>query len=86
MPGNSSATEYAAGDRICFAYEHQYRVVDVERVWTSKDGNELITGVDPDKGEYRSFRIDRIQRGKVRVIQRGGVQESRGAVPGQTEG
>lgn len=67
MPG------YAVGDRICFAYDHCYRVVDVERLWTSKDGNDLITGVDPDKDEYRTFRVDRIQRGKVRVVQRGGV-------------
>lgn len=53
--------------RVCFAYDHQYRVVDVERVWTSKDGNELITGVDPDKGEYRTFRVDRI-KGKIRLV------------------
>lgn len=53
--------------RVCFAYEHQYRVCDVERVWKSKDGNDLITGVDPDKGEYRTFRVDRI-KGKVRIV------------------
>lgn len=55
--------------RVCFAYEHRYRVLDVERVWTSKDGNELITGTDPDKGEYRSFRVDRI-KGRIRVVER----------------
>ena len=52
--------------RLTFAYDHQYRVVDVERAWTSKEGAQLITGVDPDKGEYRTFRVDRIQ-GKVRI-------------------
>lgn len=54
--------------RVCFAYEHRYRVLDVERVWTSKEGNDLITGRDPDQdGEYRSFRVDRI-KGKVRIV------------------
>jgi predicted DNA-binding transcriptional regulator YafY len=53
--------------RVCFAYEHQYRVVDVERVWTSRGGNDLITGIDPDKGEYRTFRVDRI-KGKIRLV------------------
>lgn len=57
-----------AGVRITFAYEHRYRVLDVERVWTSSEGNELVTGIDPDAGEYRSFRLDRIQRGKVRIV------------------
>lgn len=58
------------GVRVCFAYEHRYRVLDVERLWTSKDGNDLITGTDPDQGgEYRSFRVDRIQ-GRVRVVGR----------------
>lgn len=70
MPG------YAVGDRICFAYDHCYRVVDVKRLWTSKDGNDLITGVDPDKDEYRTFRVDRIQRGKVRVVQRAGGEHA----------
>jgi hypothetical protein len=54
-------------DRICFAYEHRYRVCDVERMWTSKDGNDLITGIDPDAGEYRSFRVDRI-KGRIRIV------------------
>lgn len=52
--------------RLAFAYEHQYRVVDVTRVWTSSAGDQLITGVDPDKEEFRTFRVDRIQ-GRVRV-------------------
>jgi hypothetical protein len=42
-------------------------VVDVEKVWQSKAGDTLITGVDPDKGEYRSFRADRV-KGKIRVV------------------
>jgi len=53
--------------RICFAYDHRYRVLDVERMWTSKDGNDLITGIDPDEGEYRSFRVDRI-KGRIRIV------------------
>lgn len=46
--------------RIAFAYQHEYRVVDAERVWKSKAGDWLITGVDVDKQEYRTFRADRI--------------------------
>jgi hypothetical protein len=62
--------------RVCFAYEHQYRVVDVERVWESKEGHTLITGRDPDRGgEYRSFRVDRI-KGKVRIV-RGSTPQTR---------
>ena len=53
--------------RICFAYDHRYRVLDVERMWTSKDGNDLISGIDPDVGEYRSFRVDRI-KGRIRIV------------------
>ena len=53
--------------RACFAYDHRYRVVDVERVWQSKAGDTLITGIDPDKGEYRSLRADR-GKGKIRVV------------------
>lgn len=53
--------------RACFAYDHRYRVVDVTRVWQSKAGDTLITGIDPDKGEYRSFRVDRV-KGKIRVV------------------
>lgn len=78
---SSMSGECAVGDRICFAYDHCYRVLDVERLWVSKDGNDLITGVDPDKGEYRTFRADRIQRGKVRVIQRGGDRGREGETP-----
>ncbi len=47
--------------RICFAYTHEYRLVEATRVWQSKEGNWLISGVDVDKDEFRTFRADRIQ-------------------------
>lgn len=53
--------------RLCFAYEHRYRVVDNPVVRVTKNFNIIITGVDPDKGEYRSFRVDRIG-GKIRHV------------------
>ena len=52
--------------RLCFAYEHRYRVVDDPVVRFTRDFNIIITGRDPDRdGEYRSFRVDRI-KGKIR--------------------
>lgn len=63
----SALADRLVNRRACFAYDHRYRVVDVERVWESKAGDTLITGVDPDKGEYRSFRADRV-KGKIRVV------------------
>lgn len=68
------------GQRVAFAYEHQYRVLDVEVVRETKEGNWIMTGVDPDKGEYRSFRLDRVMRGKVRVV-RGGTGAHGSAAP-----
>lgn len=56
------------GQLVCFAYEHQYRLVLVDKVWYSKAGDELITGLDEDRNEIRTFRVDRIIRGKVRVV------------------
>ena len=53
--------------RVVFAYEHRYRVLDVDRVWQSKAGDHLLSGYDPDKGEYRTFRFDRI-KGKIRYV------------------
>lgn len=47
--------------RVCFAYQHEYRVVDATSVTRTKSGHWLITGRDVDKGEFRSFRVDRIQ-------------------------
>lgn len=61
---------FGVGDRICFAYDHRYRALDVKRIWHSRAGYELITGIDPDKDEYRTFRVDRIARGKVKVVHR----------------
>lgn len=55
--------------RVCFPYQHEYRVVDAERVWQSKNGDWLITGIDVDKGEYRSFRVDRIPKA-IRILKR----------------
>ncbi len=55
------------GLRVCFPYQHEYRVVDVTSVWMSSEGNWLLTGKDVDKGEYRSFRMDRIAK-KIRVV------------------
>lgn len=56
------------GQLVCFAYEHRYRLVLVDKVWHSKAGDELITGLDEDRNEIRTFRVDRIIRGKVRVV------------------
>lgn len=53
--------------RIAFAYEHRYRVLDDPVVRVTKDRNIIITGVDPDKAEYRTFRVDRI-KGKIRHV------------------
>lgn len=53
--------------RISFAYEHRYRVVDDPAVKVTKDRNIIIVGIDPDKGEFRSFRVDRI-KGKIRHV------------------
>jgi len=33
----------------------------------TKDGNWIVTGIDVDKGEYRSFRVDRIQN-KIKIL------------------
>lgn len=54
-------------DRLAFAYEHRYRVLDDAVVKVTKDRNLILVGVDPDKGEFRSFRIDRI-KGKIRRV------------------
>lgn len=55
------------GETVCIAYAHEYRVIEVTRVWTSKDGHQLITGVDVDKDEFRTFRVDRIQN-KIKSV------------------
>lgn len=56
------------GKIVCFGYEHRYRLVLVDRVWHSAAGNWLITGLDEDRNDTRTFRVDRIIRGKVRVV------------------
>lgn len=50
-----------------FAYEGQVRTVLVGSVWSSKSGDELITGLDELRNEVRSFRIDRII-GEVKIF------------------
>lgn len=60
--------EDLAGVLVCFGYEHRYRLVLVDRVWRSKAGDQLITGLDEDRNDVRTFRVDRIIRGKVRVV------------------
>ena len=54
-------------DRLVFAYEHRYRVLDDVQVRVTKDRNILLVGVDPDKNEFRSFRVDRIQ-GRIKHV------------------
>ena len=66
--------------RIAFAYQHEYRVIDVERVFQSKAGDWLIAGVDVDKREYRSFRIDRIQN-TIRFVGGSHDVDDNGQVP-----
>lgn len=56
------------GQLVCFGYEHRYRLVLVDRVWRSKAGDQLITGLDEDRNDIRTFRVDRIIRKKVRVV------------------
>lgn len=56
------------GQLVCFGYEHRYRLVLVDRVWSSKAGDRLITGLDEDRNDIRTFRVDRIIRKKVRVV------------------
>lgn len=61
-----SVDRLGVGAKVAFAYEHQYRVVEIIRgPWQSKAGDWLITAVDQDRiledgHGIRSFRIDRI--------------------------
>lgn len=57
------------GCLVCFGYEHRYRLVLVGKVWTSKAGDQLITGLDEDRNDIRTFRVDRIIRGRVHVVE-----------------
>lgn len=63
--------EQLVGQLVCFGYEHRYRLVLVDRVWWSKAGDQLITGLDEDRNDIRTFRVDRIIRGKVRTVGNG---------------
>lgn len=56
------------GQLVCFGYEHRYRLVLIAKIWESKAGDCLITGLDEDRNDMRTFRVDRIIRGKVRVV------------------
>jgi predicted DNA-binding transcriptional regulator YafY len=60
--------EQLEGQLVCFGYEHRYRLVLVDKVWVSKAGDQLITGLDEDRNDVRTFRVDRIIRGRVRVV------------------
>lgn len=74
--------EQLAGQLVCFGYEHRYRLVLVDRVWYSKEGKQLITGLDEDRNDVRTFRVDRIIRGKVRIVgQRRAGREKAAGVP-----
>lgn len=59
---------YRVGEavRAVFAYEHRYRVVEQFHVKQSRAGDWLLVGRDPDKNEWRSFRLDRA--GVVRLV------------------
>jgi len=56
------------GQLVCFGYEHRFRLVLVDKIWFSKAGDQLLTGLDEDRNEIRTFRVDRIIRGKVRTV------------------
>lgn len=56
------------GQLIVFPYEHRYRLVLVARVWESKAGDQLITGLDEDRNELRTFRVDRIKGGRIKRV------------------
>ena len=60
--------EQLAGQLVCFGYEHRFRLVLVDKIWFSKAGDQLLTGLDEDRNELRTFRVDRIIRGKVRIV------------------
>lgn len=64
----TTKTSDLAGKLVCFGYEHRFRLVLVDKVWKSYAGNLLITGLDEDRNDVRTFRVDRIIRGKVRVV------------------
>lgn len=60
--------ESLTGRIVCFAYGCRYRLVLVDRVHRSVAGNLLITGLDEDRNDTRTFRADRIVPGEVCVV------------------
>lgn len=54
---------YAKGPREATI---ETRRLQPESVFTNKDGDLLFGGQDPDRGEYRAYRVDRI-KGEVSV-------------------
>lgn len=64
----TTRTSDLVGKIVVFGYQHEFRLVLVEKVWKSYAGDVLITGLDEDRNDIRSFRVDRIIRGKVRVV------------------
>lgn len=54
-------------ERVAFAYNRRHRLLDNPRVRFTKKLDLIIVGTDPDKGETRSFRVDRI-RGAIKHV------------------
>lgn len=50
------------GEVVCIPYEHRYRNVLVAEIKVTREGNTLIVGLDEDRNDFRSFRVDRIPR------------------------
>lgn len=50
--------------RLSFRYNHRHRLLDDPVVRFTKALNLIVVGTDPDRGEVRTFRIDRIE-GKI---------------------
>lgn len=54
--------ESLVGEIVCFAYQHEYRNVLVAEFKVTREGNTLLVGLDEDRNDFRSFRVDRIGR------------------------
>lgn len=54
---------------VVFAYDHEWRRVDVSAVWRTQKGAWMITGRDLDRNnEWRSFTVSKI-KGKIRILE-----------------
>lgn len=54
---------------VVFAYDHEYRRVDVTSVWRTNAGYWVLSGKDLDRNnDYRTFRVDRI-KGKIKILE-----------------